>query len=107
MAYIDPNAGIELFGKETGGVVTVLPEGNTGSLEQIIQTIIDNAVQSANQRLEDYLNDLQRRIQDELEKQFRNWLLSICPSLAPIIGLVISGNLINQGYRRRSNAIRK
>jgi N-acetyl-anhydromuramyl-L-alanine amidase AmpD len=101
MAYMDPLNGIQLFGKETGGIVTVLPEGNTGKLEEIVQTIIDSAVQSANQRLEDYLSELRQRIQDELEKEFRNRVLSICPPLAPLFGLVISGALINRSTKRR------
>jgi N-acetyl-anhydromuramyl-L-alanine amidase AmpD len=107
MAYIDPVTGVELFGRETGGVITVLPEGNTGGLEQIIQTIIDNAVQSANQKFEDYLESLQRRIQAEIEKQFRNLLISICPPLAPILSVVIGGGMAIQRKNRRSNGSRK
>jgi N-acetyl-anhydromuramyl-L-alanine amidase AmpD len=101
MAYINAEKNIELFGKETGGIVTVLPEGNTRNLKEIIQTIIDNAVQAANQKVEDYLADLQRRIQAEIENAFRNWLVGICPPLAPLFGIVISSILVNRRNRSR------
>jgi N-acetyl-anhydromuramyl-L-alanine amidase AmpD len=88
MAYIDPESGkIELFGDEIGALVSVLPEGASVDFEQLIQGILDNAVQSAEQSLQDFLLSLKLRIQEEIEEEACRTAQQV-PCLAPLFCMV-------------------
>jgi N-acetyl-anhydromuramyl-L-alanine amidase AmpD len=99
MAYIDPQTGsITLFGAEVGYVVTVLPGGNSSDLGQIIRQIIDEVLKTVTEPLEQFLADLQRRIEEEIDRRTPWWVKCWLSLVGP--GVVISG-LAVWGQRKR------
>jgi len=93
MAHIDTEAGsVALFGKEVGYIVTVVPGGNSSDLGQIIRQIIDQALKAVTEPLEKFLADLQRQIEEEIDRRtpwwVKCWLSLVGPGIvAPSIAL--------------------
>jgi hypothetical protein len=101
MAYLDPDMGnINLFGREISYLVTVVPGGASSDLGQMIRQVIDQAINSATEPLENILDDLRRRVDEEIARRTPWWVRCLNSLAGP--GLVLTGAVFWNHKKRKS-----
>jgi exopolysaccharide biosynthesis protein len=97
MTYEDINGNVEAIGPKVGYIVTVLPEGSSLDLSEIVNQLIDQARREAGETVEEFLARLEaeinRRIDEELKK------ITICGQ--PILSLVVLGLVLGKRKQKR------
>lgn len=93
MAYRDNADSVEAVGPEIGYIVTVLPEGSSPDLAEMIRQIIEQAQAELGEELNNFLEDIQQQIQTIIDREINNFLenllrdLTDCLNGVALIGL--------------------
>ena len=84
MTYEDSAGNVEMIGPEVGFIVTVLPEGSSLNLGNVIRQIIDEAKREANETMEEFLLRVKEEIDKRIEEEMGN-----NPCCEPFLGILV------------------
>lgn len=92
MAYRDNADNVEAVGPEIGYIVTVLPEGSSPDLAEMISQIIEQAQAELGEELNNFLEDIQQQIQAIIDREINNFLDSLLRDLTDCLnGVALIG----------------
>jgi hypothetical protein len=106
MAYRDNQGNVEPIGPRISYIITVLPEGSSFDLAEAIRQIITQAQQELGDRINEYLEDIQRQIEAIIERELNNFLENLlqdlvnCLNSLALMGIALVGLLFISARRR-------
>lgn len=107
MTYRDSEGNMEPVGPKIGFIVTVLPEGSSPDLAEMIRQIIAQAQEELGQDLTNFLEDLQQQIQTIIDREINDFLDSLLRDLTNCLNSlalasVAIGTVLYANRRRQS-----